>query len=102
MSISDLGTFWQDKILETRSKVDASIKNVQSSYLRLTILACNVERTDEATYSCDLGATKEDNSQYKSMSEETSLNITGKVPCIGFNYLQATSIYAVLKGPRHD
>lgn len=79
VSISDFGIFWQDKILETRSKVNASIKNVQSSYLRLTILACNVERTDEATYYCDLSAIKEDNSQYNSISEETSLNITGFV-----------------------
>lgn len=102
MSVSDFGIIWQDKILETRSEINASIKNVQSPYLRLTILACNVERTDVATYSCQLGAIKEDGSQYNSMSEEASLNITGKVPCIGFNYLQTTSIYAVLKGPRHD
>uniref|UniRef100_A0A8W8LW43 Ig-like domain-containing protein n=1 Tax=Magallana gigas TaxID=29159 RepID=A0A8W8LW43_MAGGI len=79
VSISEFGTIWQDKILETRSQINASIKNVQLSYLRLTILACNVERTDEATYSCDLTATKEDFSNYYSNSTETSLNITGFV-----------------------
>lgn len=85
VSISNYGIGWQDKILQTRSKINANIENVNRSYLHLKILACNVERTDEATYYCDLSATKEDFSQYPMSSEQISLNITGKVPCIGFN-----------------
>lgn len=92
MSISDFGTIWQDKILKTRSKLNASIKNVQSSYLHLTILACKVERTDEATYFCELSAIEEDFTPYQSISEQISLNITGKVPCIGFKYMYIQAI----------
>lgn len=79
VSISNYGIGWQDKILQTRSKINANIENVNRSYLHLKILACNVERTDEATYYCDLSATKEDFSQYPMSSEQISLNITGFV-----------------------
>ncbi|XP_052676631.1 uncharacterized protein LOC128158001 isoform X2 [Crassostrea angulata] len=79
VSISYFGIIWQDKVLETRSKINASIENVQSSYLHLTILACNVERGDDAIYFCDLRATREDITPYKSRSEQISLNITGSV-----------------------
>ncbi|XP_052676630.1 uncharacterized protein LOC128158001 isoform X1 [Crassostrea angulata] len=79
VSISYFGIIWQDKVLETRSKINASIKNVQSSYLHLTILACNVERGDDAIYFCDLSATREDITPYQSRSEQISLNITGSV-----------------------
>lgn len=79
VSISDSGIFWQDKILETRSKINASIEKVQLSYLHLTILACDVEREDEAIYFCDLLATREDFTPYQPRSAEISLNITGSV-----------------------
>lgn len=76
--ISDSGIFWQDKILETRSKINAFIENVQFSYLHLKIVACNVERTDEATYFCDLFAIEEDFSLSLRSSSEIYMNITGK------------------------
>lgn len=76
--ISDSGIFWQDKILETRSKINASIENVQFAYLHLKIVACNVERTDEATYFCDLFAIEEDFSLSLRSSSEIYMNITGK------------------------
>lgn len=80
VSISDSGgIFFQDKVLKTRSKFNASIKNVRSSYLHLTILACNVEREDEAIYFCDFSATREDFTPYQWRSEQISLNITGSV-----------------------
>lgn len=77
VSKSDFGTFWQDKILENRSKLTADIKKVQSSYLHLTIFACDVERTDEAIYFCYLSATTEDFTPHQSESEQISLIITG-------------------------
>lgn len=76
--ISDSGIFWQDKILGTRSKRNASIENVQFSYLHLKIVACNVERIDEATYFCDLFAIEEDFSLSLLSSSEIYMNITGK------------------------
>lgn len=79
VSITKYGMGWQDKILETRSNINASIENVQLSYLHLTILACNVERTDEAIYFCDISATREDFTPYQPKSAEISLNITGSV-----------------------
>lgn len=79
VSISNFGIIWQDKILETRSEINASIENVQLSYLRLTILACNVERTDVAIYYCDLSATRENFTPYNPRSEQIFLNITGSV-----------------------
>lgn len=79
VSITDFAIIWKDKVLENRSKLNASIENVQSSYLRLTILACNVERGDDAIYFCDLSATRENFTPYKSSSEQISLNITGSV-----------------------
>lgn len=79
VSISESGIFWQDKILENRSEINASIKIVQSSYLNLTIFACNVERGDEGIYFCDLKATTEDFTPYQSRSEQISLNITDSV-----------------------
>lgn len=77
VSITQYGLFWQDKNLRIRSEINADIENVHSSYLRLKILACNVEQTDEATYFCDLSAIKEDFSQILGQSEKISLNITG-------------------------
>lgn len=68
-----------DKSLQNRSKINATIKNVNRSFLHLKIVACNVERTDEATYYCDLSAIKEDNSVYQRSSEQISLNIMGFV-----------------------
>lgn len=80
VSITEYGVFWQDKNLETRSKINANIENVRSSFLNLKILACNVTQTDEATYSCDLSAIKEEDfSQVLAQSEKISLNITGKL-----------------------
>lgn len=79
VSISKFGIFWQDKILETRSKINASIENVQLSYLHLAIFACNVERTDEAIYFCDISATREDFTSHQPKSAEIYLNITGSV-----------------------
>lgn len=78
VSITEYGFFWQDKNLETRSKINANIENVRSSFLNLKILACNVTQTDEATYFCDLSAIKEEDfSQVLAQSEKISLNITG-------------------------
>lgn len=90
MSITKYGTgiSWLDKSLQNRSKINATIENVDQSFLHLKIVACNVERTDEATYYCDLSAIEEDNSVYQRSSEQISLNITGKVPCVGYNYFQ--------------
>lgn len=80
VSITQYGTFWQDKNLEIRSNINANIKNVHSSYLYLKISACNVTQTDEATYFCDLSAIKEEDfSQVLAQSEKISLNITGKL-----------------------
>lgn len=80
VSITEYGFFWQDKNLETRSKINANIENVRSSFLNLKILACNVTQTDEATYFCDLSAIKEEDfSQVLAQSEKISLNITGKL-----------------------
>lgn len=77
VSITQYGTFWQDKALQNRGKINASIKNVHSSCLNLKICACNVTQTDVATYVCHLSAIKEDFSQILSKSEDISLNITG-------------------------
>lgn len=84
MSISKHSTdiSWQDKILQNRSEINATIENVNRSFLHLKIFACNVERTDEATYYCELNAIKKDFSEYQGRSEQISLNITGKVPCV--------------------
>lgn len=79
VSISEFGTIWQDTILKDRSKLDASIKNVQSSYLHLTILACNVERTDEGIYFCVISANTEDFTPHQPESAKIYLNITGSV-----------------------
>lgn len=79
VSITEYGVFWQDKNLETRSKINATIENVRSSHLYLKILACNVTQTDEATYFCYLSAITEDFSQVLAQSEKISLNITGKL-----------------------
>lgn len=81
VSITKYGISWLDKSLQNRSEINATLENVNLSYLLLKILACNVERTDEATYYCDLSAIKEDYSVYQKSSEQISLNITGKVPC---------------------
>lgn len=81
MSISKYGTgiSWLDKSLQNRSDINATIENVNRSFLHLTIFACNVERTDEATYYCELNAIKKDFSEYTERSEQISLNITGFV-----------------------
>lgn len=81
VSISKYGTgiSWQDKSLQNRSEINATIENVNQSFLHLKIFACNVERTDEATYYCDLEAIKKDISEYQGRSEQISLNITGFV-----------------------
>lgn len=78
VSITHCGIFWQDKNLQTRSMINATIENVNLSFLHLKIFACNVARTDEATYFCDISAIKEDCSVILRSSNEISLNITGK------------------------
>lgn len=77
VSITKYGIFWQDKNLQNRGKINATIKNVHSSYLQLKISACNVNQTDEATYLCSLSAVKKDFLPTLPNSEEISLNITG-------------------------
>lgn len=78
VSVSQHGIYWQDKNLQTRSKINATIEIVNPSYLHLKIFACIVERTDEATYFCDISATTADFSVYKQSSDEIFMNITGK------------------------
>nr|XP_034307641.1 uncharacterized protein LOC117683010 [Crassostrea gigas] len=99
VSITDYGVFWQDKNLETRSKINATIENVRSSYLYLKILACNVTQTDEATYFCDLSAINEDFSQVLAQSEKISLNITG-IDDAKTNKCGSTSLAQFVKGSR--
>lgn len=84
LSITKYGTgiSWLDKSLQNRSEIIATIENVNRSFLHLKIFACNVKRTDEATYYCDLIAIKKDFSLYKGRSEQISLNITGYVLCV--------------------
>lgn len=60
VSITHYGIFWQDKNLQTRSMINATIENVNLSFLHLKIFACDVAQTDEATYFCDISAIKED------------------------------------------
>lgn len=78
VSISHFGILWQDKNLQTRTYIDATIENVNLSYLHLKIFACDVAQTDEATYFCDISAIKEDFSVILQSSNEISLKITGK------------------------
>lgn len=78
MSISNSGVFWQDKKLETRSKVDANITLILSSYLHLNIMACDVNQTkDEGSYQCALVASGNENPLIKRDSNIVNLNITG-------------------------
>lgn len=79
VSITQNGIVWQDTILMNRSEINATIENVDLSYLHLKIVACNVKLTDEATYYCDLSAIKKDFSGYLRSSEQIPLNITGFV-----------------------
>lgn len=79
VSITRYGIFWQDKILQNRSEIYATIENVNLSYLHLKIIACNVELTDEATYYCDLSAIKKDFSEHNNSSKQISLSIAGFV-----------------------
>lgn len=78
VSISHFGILWQDKNLQTRTYINATIENVNLSYLHLKIFACDVAQTDEATYFCDISAIKEDFSVILQSSNEISLKITGK------------------------
>lgn len=78
VSISHFGILWQDKNLQTRTYINATIENVNLSYLHLKILACDVAQTDEATYFCDISVIKEDFSVILQSSNEISLKITGK------------------------
>lgn len=59
--------------------VNATIANVNLSYLHIQILARYVERTDEATYMCVLFAMKEDFAMILQKSDEISMKITGTV-----------------------
>lgn len=78
VSLSDKGVFWQDKKTETRSKVDANITNILSSYLHLNIMACNVNQTiDEGSYQCALVASGNENPLIERDSYIVNLNITG-------------------------
>lgn len=87
MSITKYGKFWQDKTLQNRGKLDATIENVHSPYLNLKIFACKVTQTDVATYLCHLSAIKEEDfAQILRNSTQISLNITGKIPCIKYYY----------------
>lgn len=78
VSISHFGILWQNKNLQTRTYINATIENVNLSYLHLKIFACDVAQTDEATYFCDISAIKEDFSVILQSSNEISLKITGK------------------------
>lgn len=95
VSITHYGIVWQDKILQNRSEANGTIENVNLSYLYLKIFSCNVEQTDEAAYYCDLNAISKDLSEYLRSSEQISLNMTGKVPRIGYYFFRV--VYAVLK-----
>lgn len=76
--ISGSGVLWQDKILETRSKVDANITIILSSYLHLNIRACDVNQTiDEGSYQCALVASGNENPLIERASNIINLNITG-------------------------
>lgn len=100
VSVTQFGTFWQDKNLEVRSKMNATIVNVRSSFLYLKIHACNVTQTDEATYFCDLSAIKEEDlSQVLERSEKISLNITG-IDDAKTNKCGSTSQAQSVKGSR--
>lgn len=76
--ISQDGVFWQDNQLQNRSKVDASIENVNSSYLHLKIMACDVNQTiDEEAYQCTLNALGNIKPIIQEDSDTVNLNITG-------------------------
>lgn len=78
VSITDSGVFWQDKKLESRSKVNATIKIILSSYLQLKIMACDVNQTiDEGSYQCALVASGNENPLIQMVSNIVNLNITG-------------------------
>lgn len=79
VSITQFGLYWQDENLRTRTKVNATIENVNLSYLHWKTFARHVERRDEATYLCLLLAIKEDFSIILQKSDQISINITGTV-----------------------
>lgn len=74
--ISDGSVFWQDKQLQNRSKVTASIENINQSYLHLKIRACDVNDTvDKGIYACELIAHRKSSIEIR--SEKKNLTITG-------------------------
>lgn len=78
VSISNGSVSWQDTELETRSKKNASIQNILSSYLQIKIMACDVDQPkDEGSYQCALGATGNDIPFISSDSNIVNLKITG-------------------------
>lgn len=78
VSISNGSVSWQDTELETRSKKNASIKNILSSYLQIKIMACDVNQTmDQGSYQCALVATGNEIPLIPKDSNIVNLNITG-------------------------
>lgn len=78
VAISGSVVQWTDNQLQTRSKVNASTKDVLSSYLHLKIMACDVNNTiDQETYQCELTALKQNGPVITPVSKKVYLNITG-------------------------
>lgn len=78
VSISNGRISWQDTELKTRSKINASIKNILPSYLQIKIMACDVNQTiDEGSYQCALVATGNEIPLITRVSNIVNLNITG-------------------------
>lgn len=76
--ISTDGIFWQDNQLRNRSKLDANITIVSSSYLQLKIPACDVnQQIDEETYQCTLSALGIKTPVIRNDSKAVNLTITG-------------------------
>lgn len=69
---------WQDKQLQNRSNVNASTKNIHTSYLHLKIMACDVNDTaDQGMYHCELFAYGKKIGSFENRSEIKNLTITG-------------------------
>lgn len=77
VSVSNRGVSWQDKNLKNRSEAVGSTKDVLSSNLHLTIMACNVSQTvDEGSYQCALIANGDEDPLTRD-SNKINLNIIG-------------------------
>ena len=71
--------FWQNKELQRRGFANASLANVLSSYLNLTIPGSMVIKEDQGEYWCLLNANKKDDSLVALNSSKIFLNVTGKI-----------------------